>query len=119
MITYIDTLLSQNLIIVEKKCYDIDNKPDSYLKIENIQLIQILTNTCLIEKYSTFLQSTHTINLVKVFFFHVKSWNRQLTTYLYPLQVHVYEKLIYRKLSEILLKIDSCTLIIPIKTTKF
>lgn len=66
--TFIDTLRSQNLIIVEKKCYDIDNRPDSYLKIENIQLIQILTNTCLIEKYSTFLQSTHTINLVKVFF---------------------------------------------------
>lgn len=66
--TFIDTLQNQNLIIVEKKCYDIDNKPDSYLKIENIQLIQILTNTCLIEKYLTFLQPTHTINLVKVFF---------------------------------------------------
>lgn len=117
--TFIDTLRNQNLIIVEKKCYVIDNKPDSYLKIENIKLIQILTNTCLIEKYFTFLQSTHTINLVKVFFFQVKSWYRQLTTYLYPLQVHVYEKLIHRKLSEILLKIDSCTLFIPIKTTKF
>lgn len=102
--TFIDTSLNQNLIIVEKKCSDIDNKPDSYLKIE---------------KYLTFLQSTHTINLVKVFFFQVKSWYRQLTTYLYPLQVHVYEKLIHRKLSDTFLEIDSCTLIIPIKTTKF
>lgn len=66
--TFIDTLLNQNLIIVEKKCYDIDNKPDSYLKIEKYLTYTNFDKHLSYKKYFTFLQSTHTINLVKVFF---------------------------------------------------
>lgn len=66
--TFIDTSLNQYLIIVEKKCYDIDNKPDSYLKIENISLIQILTNTCLIKNIQLFYNQRTQLILLRFFF---------------------------------------------------
>lgn len=54
-ITFMDTLLiNQNLIIeeMEKKCYDINNKPNIYLtgagEKFNFIIIPIFTNTCLI-----------------------------------------------------------------------
>lgn len=50
-----------------KKCYDIDNKPDSYLKIENIQLIQILTNTCLIKNILLFYNQRTQLSLLRFF----------------------------------------------------
>lgn len=117
--TFIGTLLNQYLIIVENNVTTQTINQTVTLRQKISNLYTNIDKYLSYKKYFTFLQSTHTINLVKAFFFQVKSWYRQLTTYLYPLQVHVYEKLIHRKLSEILLKIDSCTLIIPIKTTKF